>query len=286
MIIQNLFIYPIKSCRGISLTETEVTPKGFLWDRELMIVDSQGKFITQRVVPQLATVEVKINDNCLELSAPDQQVFSFEPTTNGPEMPVEIWRDHTIAIDQGQEVASWLQKALNFPDCRLVRQSPEHIRPVNPNYAKSNDKPVSFADGYPVLIAATASLAELNRRLVATYQDETAAIPMSRFRPNAVIETTSAFVEGNWQKIKIGAVELALVKPCDRCIVTTTDQTTGTRNQLGEPLKTLATFRKFPGGLMFGENAMPLNSGVIKIGDTLTAEDNSLEGEVMEVRNC
>jgi len=268
MIIQNLFIYPIKSCRGIQLTKGEVTPKGFLWDREFMIVDSKGKFITQRVVPQLATVAVKINENSLELSAPEQQPFSFEPTKNGPEMPVEIWRDHTIAIDQGQEVASWLQKALNFPDCRLVRQSPKYIRPVNPDYAKSNDKPVSFADGYPVLVIGTASLEELNRRLVATYQDETAAIPMGRFRPNVVVETTEPFVEGSWQKIKIGAVELALVKPCSRCIVTTTDQTTGKRNELGEPLKTLATFRKFPGGLMFGENAIPLNTGVIERGDT------------------
>ena len=273
MFLNQINIYPIKSCRGIQLKSAQVTPKGFPWDREFMWVDAQGKFITQRQYPLLATIEVKIDGETLTLSTDNSAItpFSFSPTLEGREITVEVWRDRTIAIDQGNEVSSWLQSALSLPQntgIRLVRQSPQHIRAINPQYAKTDSAPVSFADGYPYLLTNTASLAELNQKITQHHQDPTQAIPMDRFRANLVVDTDEAFAEDNWETIQIGDVIFDVVKPCTRCIITTTNQFTGVRNPLKEPLRTLATFRQVANqGIMFGENLIPRNTGILNQGD-------------------
>jgi hypothetical protein len=274
MIVSELCIYPIKSCQGIKLEQAEVTPQGFAWDRQFMLVTEKGRFLTQRQYPDLAKVKVKLEEKTISLSVQDDSVepITFSPTLSGQEKEVEIWGDRTIAIDQGDEVAEWFQTVLALDSrkkCRLVRQSPKHIRLVNRQYASENE-PVSFADGYPFLLTATASLAELNRRIHDIYNQQALLIPMNRFRPNIVIDTEEPFVEENWQLIKIGAVKFASLKPCSRCIITTTDQQTGIRNQFKEPLRTLSTFRQFgEQGVMFGENMIPHNTGIVKIGDPL-----------------
>ena len=273
MFLNQINIYPIKSCRGIQLKSAQVTPKGFPWDREFMWVDAQGKFITQRQYPLLATIEVKIDGETLTLSTDNSAItpFSFSPTLEGREITVEVWRDRTIAIDQGNEVSSWLQSALSLPQntgIRLVRQSPQHIRAINPQYAKTDSAPVSFADGYPYLLTNTASLEDLNQRIIQHHQDSNQAIPMDRFRANLVVDTDKAFAEDNWETIQIGDVIFDVAKPCTRCIITTTNQFTGVRNSLKEPLRTLATFRQVANqGIMFGENLIPRNTGILNQGD-------------------
>ncbi|MEM9543448.1 MAG: MOSC N-terminal beta barrel domain-containing protein, partial [Cyanobacteria bacterium P01_E01_bin.42] len=269
MHVSELSIYPIKACRGISLEMAEVTPKGFLWDREFMITDRSGKFLTQRQYPQLALIEVKIEEERISLSAPSHPSLEIPATSEGEEIEVQVWRSHLIAIDRGDRAGHWLQSVLKTPDpLRLVQQTPRHIRAIDPQYATRENAPVSFADGYPFLITNTASLAELNRRLEETYSDPAQIVPMNRFRPNIVIESDRSFAEDEWQVLQIGEVIFDLVKPCDRCIVTTTDQMTGRQNELREPLKTLGTFRRFgQKGIMFGENAIPRTAGWIKIGD-------------------
>ncbi len=273
MRVKSLHIYPIKSCRGISLSESEVTPKGFKNDREYMIVNSAGKFLTQRQHPQLATLAVEIEGDYLCLftevgvkESGRKDYFRLRPITEGKTTLVQVWRDSTEAIDQGDEVADWLENFLGFP-CRLVKQSEYHIRPIDPNYAGNSNSPVSFADGYPYLITNTASLEELNRKI----PDEGDRVPMNRFRPNIVIETDKPFIESQWREIIIGDVRFSLVKPCTRCIITTTNQDTGERNINQEPLKTLQTFRKGKEGIMFGENMIPQQTGTIKVGDGLRA---------------
>jgi uncharacterized protein YcbX len=152
--------------------------------------------------------------------------------------------------------------------CRLVRQSPEHPRPTNPAYAPGGT--VSFADGYPLLLTTTASLADLNRRIQAS--DPTAeCVSMRQFRPNIVIELDDAraFEEDDWGSVQIGDITFDCVKPCDRCIVTTTDQSSGQRNLEKEPLKTLGTFRRFNNKLLFGENLVPRSLGTLRVGDEL-----------------
>lgn len=170
------------------------------------------------------------------------------------------------------DVAIWLQNALkqdNQPNLRLVRQSPNFIRSVDPNYAVNINNQVSFADGYPCLLTNTASLVELNRKLTEIYPISSQEVPMNRFRPNLVIDTDQPFIEDQWKVILIGEVYFDLVKPCSRCIVTTTHQKSGERNELKEPLKTLATFRQQPRGVMFGFNTIPRNTGKIQVGDCI-----------------
>jgi hypothetical protein len=271
IIVAEIHIYPIKSCRGIALEQAEIAPKGFLWDREMMIVDRAGKFLTQRQYPQLATVKVEIQEDRITLSTSEQflEPIAFQPSLEGQSIDVVIWNDRTKAILQDPLVSEWFTTLLKSP-CHLVRQSPKQIRAIDPKYAPRDNLPVSFSDGYPFLLTNTASLAELNKRLEETYQNEEQTLPMARFRPNIVIQTEDPFIEDRWKKITIGTIQLAVVKPCTRCIITTTDQITGVRNPLQEPLKTLNSFRKSAKGVLFGQNLIPLHSGVIRLGDSVT----------------
>lgn len=271
MKLVGLFIYPIKSCQGIALEKAEVLAQGLDWDRKLMLVDAQGNFITQRQYPQLAQVRVNLITNTLELSHPRSGQFSLVPNHQGVEIEVKVWRDRLGAIDQGDAIAAWFQQVLECSHpVRLVQQSPQHIRAIDLNYTPKEIKPVSFADGFPLLVTATASLDDLNQRLIVKYKNENQIIPMDRFRPNLVIETDVSFAESNWRQIQINQVILNLVKPCSRCIVTTTDQQSGDRHPHQEPLKTLSSFRNLPQqGIMFGENAIPLQTGWLAIGDTV-----------------
>lgn len=276
MIVSELCIYPFKSCQGIKLQRAEVTPKGFAGDREFMLITQKGKFLTQRQFPQLAKVQVQVSNQQISLSSVDSRVkpLTFQPTLTGREIEVEIWRDRTKAIDQGDEVAEWFQAFLELDShkkCRLVRQSPNHIRPINRKYTAKIQDSVSFADSYPYLLTATASLKELNFRLRDIEQQNLSPVPMDRFRPNIVVETEESFAEGNWKSIQIGSVEFDLVKPCSRCIITTTNQQTGATSQSREPLRTLGTFRQFgEQGVLFGEYMVPQNIGTIQVGDTVT----------------
>jgi hypothetical protein len=281
MIVSQLCIYPIKSCQAIQLQKAEVTYKGFAWDREFMLVDRKGRFLTQRQYPQLAKVIVKIAGENIFLSTVDNCVepLSFQIDFTGAELEVEVWGDRTIALDRGDEVANWFHRALDLPtqySCRLVRQSPRHLRTINRKTNFSKEEPVSFADSSPFLITATASLDELNQRIGEIYSTSAQKVPMNRFRPNIVINTDEPFIEGNWKSIQIGEVKFDLVKPCSRCIMTTIDQTTGEKNTFREPLRTLGGFRQFgEQGVMFGENMTPQNTGSIAVGDRL---------QVLEVR--
>jgi len=281
MIVSELYVYPIKSCQGIKLQQAEVTAKGFRWDREMMVISKRGKFLTQRQFPQLAKAQIALIGDRISLSTEDNSLptLSFTPSLEGAEIAVEIWRDNTIAIDQGDEVAAWFHKLLELDqnkECRLVRQSIKHIRKVRHKLSFNKENPVSFADGYPFLLTATASLAELNRRITETYQEAAPIITMKHFRPNIVVETETAFEEDNWKIIRLGDLKFAVVKPCSRCIITTIDQKKGIKNELKEPLRTLGSFRQFGDqGVMFGENMMPYKEGILNLGDKL---------EILEVR--
>ncbi|MEM1368865.1 MAG: MOSC N-terminal beta barrel domain-containing protein [Cyanobacteria bacterium P01_H01_bin.15] len=267
MLLSEINIYPIKSCRGSKEISAEVTPKGLQGDREYLLIDENGKFLTQRQYPALARIQVTLNFDRLILQREEVDTFTLRPRKDGKERPITIWRDETIAIDQGDRVADWFKQALDIPDkrLRLVKQSPEHPRPVDPKYGQPEDQ-VSFADGFPLLLIGTASLAELNRRL---REQSVPAVPMNRFRPNLVVETEEPFIEDTWQKIAIGEVEFSVVKPCTRCIVTTTNQYSGERRPDKEPLKTLSTFRKTAAGITFGQNLIPLNTGTIGVGQDI-----------------
>ena len=260
--VAELWIYPVKSCRGISLTEAKVSHKGLAGDREWMIVDEAGKFITQRTHPQLARVQTQLDDDYLTLDFEQLSSLKIPVQQKGDLRSVTVWRSQTEAIDQGDAAAEWFGQILQTP-CRLVRQSPDHIRAINPKHALWANQPVSFADGYPLLLTNNASLKLLCEKMCSE-------LPMNRFRPNLVVDGDRPFAEDDWQHFKIGDVEFVVAKPCERCVVTTTDQLSGDRHPEQEPLRTLRTFRHKPQqGILFGTNLMPRNEGLLKIGQSV-----------------
>jgi uncharacterized protein YcbX len=248
VVVQDLFVYPLKSARGIARSTVRLTATGFEWDRQWMAIDALGTFVSQRTHPKLAQVEPSIERDSLTLMSRDLQPLHLPLAPVGEGVPVKVWNDRCTGLDQGDEAADWISRAVGDV-LRLVRQAPSLDRMADPKFAGSKPTPVSFADGYPFLVCNQASLTDLNARMPEH-------IPMERFRPNIVLTGLSAFAEDSIDTIRIGAVTLDLVKPCTRCIITSTDQRTGERST--NPLPVLRTFRfdRTLLGVAFGENAI------------------------------
>ncbi len=255
--VTTLTYYPIKACRGIDTPVSNIEPMGLAGDRRMMVVTPEGGFLTQRDHPRLALVAPSLQDGSLTLSAPGVEPLGIELRTSGATVPVDIWGSKDVAaVDQGDLAAGWLSSWLNAP-VRLVHLANGYIRRLNPAYAVSPHDHTAFADGYPILVTSEESLQDLNSRL-------DSPVPMNRFRPNLVVKGGQPFAEDGWRRVRIGDVELALVKPCPRCVVTTIDKDTLMQGK--EPLKTLSAYRKTEMGALFGMNAIPVSTGRIEVG--------------------
>jgi uncharacterized protein YcbX len=249
--LTGLNIYPIKSARGIPLEVSAVDEFGLRYDRRWMVVDESGVFLSQRSHPRLALVAPSLRGGMLQVDAPGM------PTLQTPLHPkdavatrVTVWNDTCPATWVGDSAAQWFSEYLGC-SCTLVHMPDEVVRPADPAFASAGVK-VSFADAFPFLVISEESLADLNGRL-------TDPLPMNRFRPNLVVAGGGPFAEDDWHSVEIGGIRLRIVKPCARCVVTTTDQATAERGR--EPLRTLATYRKVDGKVMFGQNAVHENTG-------------------------
>jgi uncharacterized protein len=255
--VSSLVYYPIKACRGFEVDSAQVERMGLQRDRRMMVVTSKGEFLTQREYPRLALVTPKLDDGCLELSAPNYDSLQLGIQTSGTPWLVDIWKSKGVqAIDQGEEAADWFSDWLGT-GVRLVHIADGYQRRVNEKWAVHDDDHTGFADGYPILLTSEEGLQDLNSHL-------NAPIPMNRFRPNIVVMGCEPFAEDTWNRIKIGDVELAVIKPCARCEVTTIDKETLERSK--EPLKTLGRYRKQKLGAIFGQNVIPLNEGNLRLG--------------------
>ncbi|MCB0120248.1 MAG: MOSC domain-containing protein [Anaerolineales bacterium] len=255
--VSNLTYYPIKACRGFDVPASNIQRMGLEHDRRLMVVTPNGRFLTQREHPRLALVTPTLKNEALTLSAPNFDSIQFGVQTSGTPAPVDIWKSKNVdAIDQGEDAAAWFSDWLGV-SVRLVHIADGYIRKVSQDYAVNADDRTGFADGYPILIIAEESLQDLNSRL-------DSPVPMNRFRPNLVVKGCEPFAEETWKRIRIGDVEMALVKPCARCMVTTIDKETLAKSK--EPLKTLSSYRKQELGVIFGMNVIPLNEGKVEIG--------------------
>jgi uncharacterized protein YcbX len=228
-----------------------------------MAVDPDGRMITQRTHPRLALVRPSFLESSLRLEAPNNPPLHLPleiPTFRSGDRMIRatIWNDTCDAVWLGTEAAQWLSSVLGSP-CGLVYMPDSTIRPADPTYAPAGVR-VSFADAYPFLLISEASLEELNSRL-------THPLPMNRFRPNLVIDGCAPHAEDSLRKFELGGMTFRPVKPCDRCVVTTTDQETLARGV--EPLRTLATYRKVGGGVMFGQNVVHQGTGQLIVGASL-----------------
>lgn len=255
--ISSLIYYPIKSCCGFEVDSAFVERMGLQNDRRMMVVTPEGGHLTQREYPRLALVTPTLKNGCITLSAPNYDSIQFATLTSGASYPVSIWKSKGVqAIDQGDEAAQWFSDWLGAP-VRLVRIADEYKRLVDAEYAVAADDHTGFADGYPILITSEEGLQDLNSRLEKP-------VPMNRFRPNLVVTGGTAYVEDTWNGIRVGDVELAVVKPNARCVVTTIDKDTLEKSK--EPLRTLEKYRRHKLGAIFGQNVIPLNEGRIQLG--------------------
>lgn len=259
--VQALYLYPIKSLGGISVSEALVEERGFQFDRRWMLVDKGGLFMSQRKHPKMALLQVALTSDGLEVfpknDPTDRLKIPFEAGT-GQYEEVQIWDDRLKAERVGKIYDLWFSRALD-QEVKLVRLPQTPSRRVDPKYAHA-DEEVSFADGMPYLIIGNASLADLNSRLEKT-------VPMDRFRPNIVFDGGQAFAEDEFEFLEIGVVRFKGVKPCARCVLTTVDQETAMTS--AEPLKTLSSYRKVGNKVLFGQNALALESGKVRVGDTI-----------------
>ncbi len=251
-----IHIYPVKSASGIALDRCAVDAFGPRYDRRWMLTDENGVFLSQRGERQLALVGTAIADGMLELSAPGMKRLAIPIEPEGlPHTVVRVWKDAVIAEHCGEEASAWLSAFLKRP-VMLVRMPDDTLRQVDVRYATEGER-TAFTDAFPFLLIGQASLDDLNSRL-------DTPLLMNRFRPNLVISGGEPFEEDEWSRIEINEVRLRVAKPCARCVVTTTDQETAQRGL--EPLRTLATFRKQDGKVMFGQNLVHETMGELRIG--------------------
>ena len=256
-ILSQINIYPLKSARGIPLVNVVPETRGLAHDRRWMVVDDSGQFMTQRTSPKMALINTKISAQTLNLNAPGMTELSLPlfPTA-GESQEVEIWGDRCEAWTSSPQTKKWISEFLG-ESCNIVFMPDHSNRPVDPDYTVGENQ-VSFSDGFPFLLISEASLNDLNKRLPES-------VAMMRFRPNLVVKNTEPFEEDFWKFIRIGDCELQVVKPCSRCVLTTVDPETG-KFSGKEPLRTLATFRKENGKVLFGQNLLATKMGEMEVG--------------------
>jgi uncharacterized protein YcbX len=265
MYISALFYYPIKSCAGCALNFAELTPRGIKNDRCLQIVNSNGDFLTQRELPQMALIQpTLLDEHWLILSAPAMPELRVPVGESDKRRMVSIWGDWVLATEQDTNASEWLSAFLQA-EVQLVRIADGHVRSCDPRYARHSSDQTGFADGYPILLTNNASLDDLNARLQAKGEP---AVEMARFRPNVVVSGASAFAEDDWKQLQTGQVVLDVVKPCARCVIVTTNQKTAERGK--EPLRTLSEFRNWNGKVLFGQNVCHQGRGSLQLGQKLT----------------
>lgn len=257
--ISELYIYPIKSLGGISLRQSEVTDRGFKYDRRWMLVDDNNQFLSQREVATMALLKVGLSDNGLTVTNTTNADGLFIPFTSAKRefLEVIIWDDTCTAQLVSDEANKWFTQALGL-SCRLVYMPDDSQRPTDPRYADNNI--TSLSDGYPFMMIGQASLDELNSHLEES-------LPINRFRPNMVFTGGLPFQEDIMNEFTINNIHFNGVKLCARCNITTINQDDASKGK--EPLKTLSGYRSKNKKIYFGQNVVHTGVGVVTVGDEL-----------------
>lgn len=278
--LTGLNLHPVKSTAVRPVSSATVERAGLVGDRRWMVLDGAGAMLTARTEPRLLTLTADVaatEPGLTGLRLRDgehRELRIAEP--DGAERPVRVFDAATVGVDAGDAAAGWLQTALGRDDVRMVFAARPEARRLDPQHAEPGDH-TGYADGYPLLLCTESSLQRLNDLILeealsrgepVNLQDGGAApLPMSRFRPNLVIGGTEPFAEDHWTRIRIGEVEFRVVKPCDRCVMTTIDPDSLARGK--EPLRTLARHRKVGSKVLFGQNLIPDGAGRLRIGQPI-----------------
>jgi uncharacterized protein len=260
MKITQLWIYPIKSCGGVQLSEAKLTERGLEHDRQWMLVDRAGNLITQREVPKLVWVRPLVSEEELRVSAPDMPELSLERIAAGETKRVRVWGDHIDAVVILQARA-WFERYTQR-DVDLVYMPGSSLRPMNPSFGTRH---LTFVDGNPLHIISEASVADLNSRLEKP-------VELSRFRANIVVAGGQPYAEDAWTHIAIDGIPFDVYEACQRCVMLNVDPVTAVVTK--EPLATLASYRRSGQHVVFGRNINHLREGVLQVGGVL--QDHTL----------
>ena len=274
--VSGLFVHPVKSCAGVALREARLMDTGLDLDRAWMVVDAEGRFVTQREQPRMALVRPQIKVLEVVLRAPG--MLALHLGINEVEKParVQVWGDALDAWDMGDVAGQWFSDFLGRPGLRLARFDPEATRLASKQWTGEVEAPIEFADGFPLLVVGEASLAELNQRLAAAGH---AAVGIERFRPNIVLAGLQAHDEDRLHELRIataeGEVVLRLVKPCPRCPIPNVDPATGETSP--EVLAALSSYRAnalLGGAITFGLNCVIVQGAgaTLRVGDAVAAD--------------
>ena len=274
--VTDIYIYPVKSLKGVRLKEAETGLRGFKYDREWMITDSDYQFLTQREIEAMATITVNIAKDFLLLQSSKGNELKINLNAKrGESVQVSVWRDTCNAYDEGEAASYWLTDELGYwqgKTLRLVRFCSDRKRPVPAKYLHGREAESAFSDQFPYLITSLDSLKKLNEGLRENGKQE---VTMARFRPNIVVSDIASIENKTSLDLtsQDGNYEFGLRKPCKRCKITTINQDTGEIIDFKEPLSTLTSL-KFSSenyGAFFGQNAILLSDQdcVISVGDLL-----------------
>lgn len=267
-----LHLYPVKGCRGVALRAARLAATGLeheeIGDREWVVVDERGEFLSQREFPRMALIETRLATSSMLLKAPGMLQLEVPYESEGDVVSVRVWDDTVSAVTQGEIADAWFTSFLGRP-ARLVRFDPEGQRLSNPRYTGRFDAPYKFADAFALLVTGQASLDDVNAKLA---ERGHAAIAMERFRPNIVLDGLPAFEEDYVKTLRVDGAELRVVKPCARCTVPGVDPATGEASSVVPDL--LATYRRREGGVMFGVNAIVAEGAGtwLAVGDEVEVE--------------
>lgn len=256
--LSQIIVYPIKSAAGISVERWPLDQCGLKFDRHWMLIDENHHFLSQRQLPKMALIQVRIDEQQLIVSAPGQSdlPIPLAPAPDAQAVDVEIWHDQCVGLTVSAMADQWFSAFLQR-SCRLVSHAPTDVREVDPDYALPQDQ-TAFSDGFPMLLIAENSLNALNEAMALDFS-------MARFRPNLVVSDCPAYAEDSWRRIEINNIRMRLPKPCSRCAVPTIDPLTAETGK--EPLTTLNRLRKWNGKVYFGQNVLHDQIGWIQIGD-------------------
>jgi len=259
MHLSSLYRFPLKSAAGESLQRCASDSLGLLGDRRWMVVAAgTGRFLTQRVLPRMALLQAHWQgDTALKLAAPGMPELLVRVPDDKTMRCVQVWSANPVVPDAGETAAVWLSDFLGQA-CRLVYLPEDDGIQVDLDYARLGER-TAFSDGFPFLLIGQASLDDLARRVGRPLE-------MLRFRPNLVVSGAEPYAEDGWKRIRIGQLTFRVVKPCSRCVIPTLDPATGERAPDREPLNTLLSYRKGPGGVFFGQNLIAEGRGELEVG--------------------
>jgi MOSC domain-containing protein len=275
--LASLHLYPVKALAGIAREELTVEPWGPAGDRRWMLTSPDGRQITQRDHPRLALARVvplpgaasgrSPGGGGIRVAAPGREPLEVGvPPAGQDTVPVQLFGKKLEVVPADSGASEWFSAYLGTPVQLVHLDAPELRRGIDPRFAREGET-VSLADGFPLLLTAVSSLDALNSLIAQGDHPDEGPLPMNRFRPNLVVSGSAPWAEDGWERLRVGEVVFRVVKPCGRCVVATTDQTTGERGK--EPLRTLARHRRFGDQLVFGQNLVPERTGRVHSGDSV-----------------